>query len=257
MADLMALLVGKNSVHGIDTPGGLGERFALGSLIDKKLCVCGDAEDAILSTKAVAVIKQITGGDPVLIEVKYQQPFSAVCEALLVFCSNTKLKFRYDRGMYDRLIAVPFYNPVAQGEAVERFSELLFEERGYIVGRALEALRALRERHFQFTWVEADGVEDSGSDTQDSGAVITEFAERMCEFSPECHTLSCDLYEAYRLYCQQDGYLPIGNSAFFRTFSAQHPELERTNLRSGRGYRGVRILLIDDACTTKADDVIN
>lgn len=242
LAKLLELIVGKSSTHSVDTPDGIGARFATGSLIGKRLCICGDAENAPISTKAVAVIKQITGGDPILVERKGEQAFSMVCETALVFCSNHKLKLGHDSGFWDRIVAIPFTSPVPASKAIPNYAQLIYEKDcGYIVGEAIRALISLRERGFCFTYVENNSLEEQAAYLADPEIVVTRFIADRCAFQPEEHILSSELYSAYCAYCDYRHEQYMGYSAFGRAFSKQCPHLERTNLRGGRGFRGICI----------------
>ena len=243
-ANLLRLLLGDAQVFSMADPNEISGTWTLGSFPGKRLCYCPDSAQIPLTQASVAVMKQVTGSDLIKAHVKYQQPFTFINEAKLLLISNHPLCGAMDKALLSRLITVPFRHSVPAHKQIPDLAEKLYEERGYIVGKALRALKRLIANNFVFTKLREE-VSGFSYGTLDSGNGIEEFVTDCCILDPESITSTAELFSAYSAYCERNGINALPNSAIFgRSISAGFPELRSSRSAGGagvRGYAGIRL----------------
>ncbi len=235
--NLLRLIIGEKAMFSITDPNELSDRWTFGCLPGKRLCYCPDASKIPLSQQTIAAIKQLTGGDLLRAERKYQDPFTFVNEANLLFVSNYPLCGHYDEALLSRLVVVPFQNSIEPSKQIPDLAQKLYAERGYIVGQALLALRELIQNNFEFTPVECESGFISGfSQTSD---YIEDFFADCCEEIPDSCESTKALFDAYQSYCTENALTALTDSGVFgRQLSLKFPKLERTRNAGGSGVRG-------------------
>lgn len=240
--NLLRSLIGAQHTMSISEPNQLAGDFISGSLIGKRLCYCPDAARVNLSQKSAAMLKQLTGGDLMQANVKYRQSFTFINEATIVFVSNFPLQLPRDSALEDRLVTIPFTMSIPRERQVPNFSRILYKERGYIVGAAIEALRNLADRGFQFTgsdsttYVPANTVGGSALDQ------ITQFVEERCQLDPDGKEYTDTLYQVFCEFSQGNGGILLSREVFSRSLSAAFRGLEPFRTAHQRGYRGIRLI---------------
>ncbi len=235
--NLIRLIVGEKAVYSITDPNELSSRWTFGCLPGKRLCYCPDAAKIPLSQPTIAAIKQLTGGDLLRAERKYQDPFTFVNEATLLFVSNYPLCGHYDEALISRLVVVPFNNPIEPSKQIPDLAQKLYAERGYIVGQAILALRELIQNNFEFAPVDCSPGFISGySLTSD---YIEDFVIDCCEENPDSCESTKALFEAYQFYCTENALTALTDIGVFgRQLSLKFPKLARTRNAGGSGIRG-------------------
>lgn len=246
ITSLCQKLVGKQNTFAIGSLNDLSGTYTLGSLVGKKLCICADAPKEILSNKTIGIVNQLTGKDPVLAEQKYKQPFSYINQAKLLFASNHPLQLPNmldNRAFSGRIVTVPFFNSIPREDWINDLEYLLYEERNYIVGQAIEALLALKARNFTFTKVNARGCESVAVPESLNNSVEL-FVETCCVFDKDSLVQTQELFESYCFFCEDNGQASLVKPIFARTLSQKYPELSTVRGKWGpdsRGFSGISI----------------
>lgn len=228
-------------IKSVDSPNRLSKNFGLGDLADKQLCLCGDMAKVGLSNDTCAILKQLSGGDIIRGEQKFKDSFEFVNKAKILLLSNNPLRGAIDEALRDRLVIVPFNHSVPESERIPHFQDKLYEERGYVFFRYMQALRNLIESGFDYEYV-------NGSDRWISDAPITTdtgiqvFVSQMCILDPQESTPVSMLYQAYMTFCDRAQYVPISDSAqFVRQLRAAYPMLIPLRNKRFRSCRGIML----------------
>lgn len=241
--NLLRNLIGDQCTQSINDPNELSGPWMSGSLVGKRLCYCPDAARVALSQKSAAALKQLTGGDLIQANVKYKQPFTFRNEATIVFVSNHPLAMPRDEALESRLVTIPFSNSIPKERQVPNFSELLYQERGYIIGEAIRALKDLARRGFAFS--RSDDVlpcpiEQDFSDS--TIAQISRFVEQCCQLDSEGREYTDTLYTAFCNFTSETDGSFISREVFSRELSSLFRELEPFRTSKQRGYCGIRLV---------------
>lgn len=125
-------------------------RFAMGSLINKRLISVGDHSGGNVTDSAI--FKQLTGGDPVKIEAKGKQGFFYTFRGGMAFACNELPYFEDDRGghIFERLQIIPCDHFITPGERDPRILDKMQREKSAIIYFFLEGLRRLVARGYHF-----------------------------------------------------------------------------------------------------------
>lgn len=241
--NLLRNLIGDQCTQSINDPNELSGPWMSGSLVGKRLCYCPDAARVALSQKSAAALKQLTGGDLIQANAKYKQPFTFRNEATIVFVSNHPLAMPRDEALESRLVTIPFSNSIPKERQVPNFSELLYQERGYIIGEAIRALKDLARRGFAFS--RSDDVlpcpiEQDFSDS--TIAQISRFVEQCCQLDSEGREYTDTLYTAFCNFTSKTDGSFISREVFSRELSSLFRELEPFRTSKQRGYCGIRLV---------------
>lgn len=242
LMNLLRTLVGDRCTQSISNPNELSGQWMSGSLVGKRLCYCPDAARVTLSQKSAAALKQLTGGDLIQANVKYKQPFTFRNESTIVFVSNHPLTMPWDEALESRLITIPFFNSIPRERQIPNFSELLYRERGYIVGEAIRALKALVNRGFMFS---CSGDVPPYAHEQNFGSAadqVSEFVEQCCRFDSESKEYTDTLYTAFCEFLSESGGSSLSRETFSKELSGLFQELEPFRTSRQRGYRGIRLI---------------
>ena len=181
----------------------MAERFSVANLVGKQLCMSLDLPATPLNAEAVALLKSLTGGDPITADVKYRPHITFVNRAKIVSCTNHPLLLQTeDAAFLDRLIAVPFRYSVPEEQRNGKLLKELNAERAAIVYDAIQAYRALRERNYRFSGeYTVNSMFSKGVATVPASAdeLIVQFVMKYCTIKHDAVTFVDDLY---RRYCE-------------------------------------------------------
>ena len=229
----------------------LGERFALSALADHSLNVSMDLPNGTFDSRAVAVIKQITGQDSLSIEAKNRQPYSDKIRCKLLFGTNhlVELKNR-DEAFASRILLIPFQFPVPANQMNVNLLEQLQQERSGILYHALFAYRIVVQRNYCFTGEHRFGFkqEDIRLPTQ-LVENLNAFVEQCCQLDQSAFTSTEALHQAFIIFCGQTGASPIQDrSVFSRALknllgSQISSTKKRVNGTPLNGYTGLQLKL--------------
>lgn len=236
---LLSILVGADCTMAINDLNDFStNRFLTSSLVGKKLCLCSDMPNRVLSETTVAIIKQLTGGDRMQGERKYRESFDFDNEAALVVGTNHGIsQSGYDEAFNNRKIIIPFLRTIPQEEQIPNIAEIIYRESaGYIVYHACEALRDLIIRKWQFTEVDLSGLHSNGLSANSS--FIDKFVSDKCAFEPNTKTSTQDLYAEFSNHC---GGTPPMNIAMFARDLSNRFALESYRTSTQRGFKGIII----------------
>ncbi len=189
----------------------LGERFSSSLIVGKRINASFDLPAESLKPAAVAMIKMITGGDKITVEIKYQNPFSYHPQCKLIFSSNFPLCFNQnDTSFWDRVRIIPFMNQIPPEKQDKRLLDKLERERPCIIKKALAAYCKLKENNYIFSGGNDYGLQKDQSAQfipQASGDIsqVDQFINLCCDFVPkeQGKTFTKILYEAFGNYCSK------------------------------------------------------
>lgn len=205
-----------------------GERFALSSLVDKRLNVSMDLTDNALSEQAVSIIKQLTGQDLVQVEEKYKAPYSANISCKLVFGTNHSLRLNAsDRAFMRRVLLLPFQYPIEKSQQNPNLRNILMTERSGIFRKVLHAYLAVINRGYVFSGDDLynqQSIPQCGTKQYTIEQGITEFATLQCYEEPDSTISIENLYQSYLSFCMKNDHPYCDNK---QQFSAKFQSIIR------------------------------
>ncbi len=232
----------------------LGEfdgKWTFGSLVNKRLCACLDLPNIPIGSTTLSKVKQLVGDDAVLGEVKYEDPFSFYSEATLLFASNHKLVIQdveNEKAFLDRLIVVPFNNPVSKQDKIDKFYEKLMEEFPYILGEAIKVAAAFINRNENFCELVSPYEGVMGCTNSNSKInLLFSFTKECCLPEENAEITTDDLFNHVIInYPAKDNESQIGYIDFARKIKEPMLTIGAIPIKDihgtgNRGFRGLRL----------------
>ena len=224
------------------------ERFALATIVDKRVNVSMDLPRGELSDQAVAAVKELTGRDAVTVEEKYKAPRFAVISCSLVFGTNHVLRLRTpDEAFAKRVLLLPFMYPVPKAYQDHYLLEKLVTEKSGILYLALMAYRELLTAEYAFAGDDLYTFENQVAEHHQTVAEsMAEFIQCCC-IEADSFAPTEDLFRAYIAFGQTRDVAVIHDAAAFsRQFSlvcgdSVTRKKQRVNGIPVNGYLGVAL----------------
>ena len=180
----------------------LGERFALYGLVGKRINASLDLPSGKLNVQSISIIKQLTGGDALTAEAKYETPFKFENTCKLVFASNHQLRTtEVDEAFEKRCLVIPFKYAIPKKQQDHSLSEKLENEKQAIAMKALLHYKNLKNNNYEFIGEEFILQESEIVMSEEKSILF--FINECCEFSSqEEKTFTSTLYDAYITFCK-------------------------------------------------------
>lgn len=194
-----------------------GDRFSMAAIANCHLCLSMDLSDGVIDSRAVSILKQITGDDPISIEAKGKDAYTGHIRCKILFGTNNPIKLKTRQQPFARrLLLMPFLYPVPEWKKDRNLLDKLKMERSGILYLALRAYCGVVAHGYHFTGEAKYGftaeqiVLDKGP-----GDGVQLFADQCCVLMPDCFTPTEQLHNAYLVFCHQMGLDSISNRAAF------------------------------------------
>ena len=229
----------------------LGDRFGLSIANGKKLIACADLPEMSLSGQAVAVIKNLTGGDTISFDQKYKDMATFINTAKLIFASNFPISISsQDNAFSDRIVEIPFFRSVPKAEQRTDLLEILKSERHAIIHYALLIYNKLRSRNYVFSG--EDFLSQSNNQpivpTITAEDVVNGFVrEHCCDADTTSFVTTENLHGAYCDFCKANHCMPLAKEQFsklFRRLFGERFSQAKRAVADGskpRGYSGLML----------------
>ncbi len=200
-------------------------RPELAEAMGKRLLIASELEEGMrLST---SVVKQLCSTDEISAEKKYKDPFKfRPTHTLVLYTNHLPRVGASDRGIWRRLIVIPF-NAVITGDSdIKNYSKYLLEYAGpaimqWILDGAREAIQA------EYAPPVPESVEAANASYHGDNDWLAHFLDECCDVDPSLSERSGELYAAYRAYCLRTGEYPRSNADFVHALRQRGFERER------------------------------
>ena len=182
----------------------LGGRFALGNCADKLLISCLDIDEKALSSKAVGIIKRATGEYKVSVEAKYKDAEEIIVRFKFVFATNFGFSSqRYDPGLVNRIIALPFIHETLEKDQCADLPERLQEEKDKIVTKILRKMKDIIDSDGSIVIKESALSQALKTEWTIANTFFADFCEQCLEVtdSEDDYVSLDELYTAYKRFC--------------------------------------------------------
>ncbi len=158
------------------------------------------------------VLKMLTSGESVTIELKYVNPRQITDYGKLIAATNQLPKAENTAAFFRRLIILPFQATISEEEKDVFLAEKLKGELPGILNWLLEALPGLLKRNAFTTCESSEQALDEYKLESDN---VKLFQAEMLEPS-EISTHGQELFKAYAAYCKTSGFFPLGKTNFYK-----------------------------------------
>ena len=225
LLNLISAMIGDANISNVSAQDLCESRFKPAEIFGKLVNACADIPSSPL--KDASTIKMIASGDNISAERKNQHPFEFRPFATLLFSANEIPRSRdKTHAFYRRWSFIPFPNRFEGKEKDENIITRLTKPEN------LSAFLQLSVEGLKRLW-EQGGF----SDCQSSNAIMSEykvsndniasFIEDNVTESPGSTIERKALYDAYKEYCEENGYNSVAVRRFNANFQSQLPRVER------------------------------
>lgn len=250
IARLFIELIGQANTGTLRTSK-LADRFEMGRHQHKLLLYGPDVNEDFLSNEGAALLKAITGEDPISPEFKNSNmtPAARPIRASVMVTANSRLRIRFQgdkEAWRRRLIPISFEKEVPEDERVPGLSQKLLDQEGPgILNWGLEGVRRLIADGGKIVLNSRQkGVRDALLDESESSVA---FAREGIIKRPRGRLLASEAYAGYVQFCTKRGWAPETKQRFSTEFNRAvvdcHGITQATDLVTDggnvRGWRGL------------------
>jgi putative DNA primase/helicase len=245
IARVIRALVGPDNVAG-PTLATLGTNFGLWPLLGKSVAMISDARLSGRSDLAAVTerLLSVSGEDALTVDRKNLAPVTVKIPARFMILTNELPRLNDASGaLAGRMILLRLTQSWEGREDINLTDRLLLELPGILLW-AVEGWLRLRERgHF----MQPEAGKDLLSDLEDLSSPVLAFVKERCAEGPGLTATVAELFNAWRLWCQDVGRKEPGTEAVFgRDLLAAVPTLRKVRPREGktryRGYEGICVM---------------
>jgi putative DNA primase/helicase len=217
---ILTALLGNANTSSVSLQAIAADKYATAELFGKLANVMGDLDGSAI--RYTDRLKQLTGGDEVYAQRKYEQPFKFVATAFPIFAANDlpSPMSDFSEGFFSRWMIVPFskgYFP--EGTADPYIETRLLGELEGILVRAVTALRDLAVRRSFTQLEEVTGATASYRENSDPVLAFIQDRIRPVSSSAKAWISRRDVYVAYEAWCSDSGRLPLSARKFYQRFA--------------------------------------
>lgn len=223
-------------------------RFALSRLVGMSLNYDADITNALI--KKPDIIKKITGNDRINVEEKGKDSYKVKLFTKLMFAANDLPAFKDNSGGFKRRAIIIPFNRIPDFN--ERFS--LKEIYREIPAFAYKCLRAFWEAHGQQALETSPAMDKLRSDWEGTNNHVMEFVDDCCTIEKDARSKKVYVYQAYRSFCQDNGYKPLSRVQFTKELERLDTKLhiyDKTAKINGKAYKSYINLKLNPTVVTK------
>lgn len=204
----------------------------LARLQNVRLVIANEVDDG--SLLAEALVKQMTGGEPITARFHYQEFFEFAPKFKLFIAGNHKPTIRgRDNGIWRRIRLIPFQASFAQGQRDKHLAAKLGAELPGILNWAIKGCSAWQKSGLG----EPACVQQAVAEYRDEMDVVGVWLTERCDISGNLETSASQAYQSYKRWAEDNGYRPMSSGSFSREFADRFHKAKRKN---GNYFLGVQ-----------------
>lgn len=194
----------------------LGDRFELGNIYKMRLIQYGDLPSKIIDDNSTAIMKVLTGGDTVSIELKGLDTFDIKYRGAMMYSCNGLPIIGGDLGkhVFERFLIIPCNNPIPKEKQNPRLMEQLLLDKEYIFQWSMEGLKRLLNNNLKFTYSsQSEQAKNDYAIKSDSVRAFINELYKITENQKDRIKLK-NLYIRYEVYCVENGKKAVSKDTF-------------------------------------------
>ena len=231
-AKIIRGIIGKKFTSALSLETLTTNRFALPSIIGKRVNICNEEESKFVSH---SMFKALVGGDPVTGEHKHGNHFDFEPRTKFMFCSNDQPTFNgLSHGLRRRIYIIPFFRIFTNEEQDGDLFEKIQSEFPGVLRWMLSGAKRLVENKYIFSKVSM-AMGDSMVEFENETSSALCFAREFYEVSEDGFISNKDLYAHYVSWCLENGRKPMGSYNFgkdlMKNLKGIDKECKKNNIR--------------------------
>ena len=205
------------------------------------------SESDVEQRLAESLIKQMTGGDTITARFLHQEWFDFEPTHKVFFGTNHRPVIKgTDYAIWRRIRLVPFEITIPEEERDKDLFDKLKDEASGILAWAVKGCLDWQQRGLGVP----EEVKEATDSYREEMDALGEFLKDCCYQKAEAKVSSKQLYEAYSLWCQDNGQELVGQRAFSSALREKGFKPCRIGSRGSRGWAGLELfaILTDTTC---------
>lgn len=202
LAAILSELVGLQNVSSVPLSQ-FSDQFGMESMIGKSLNISAENE---MGGKALKTdnFKAIVSGDPITINIKYRSAISyrPYCR-LLFLVNNLPDSSDVTEGYFRKLMIIPFSKTFKKEDQNVNLKSELLEELPGILNWAIQGLKRLRERNYQFS--PCTVIEESERNYFEEQNPVLDFCQAHVILEEDMSTKQSDFHKMYLWWLKNQG----------------------------------------------------
>jgi P4 family phage/plasmid primase-like protien len=203
-----------NDFVAVSTLDSIQERFGLAKLVGKRLVISSERPRRLVD---VEIIKRLTGGETISVEMKFKDPFEAVIDPVFIFLMNSAPRFKKldDEAFLQRFVVIETSNPLTPEEKDRRVREKLLQNPEDILLYLIWCYIELLKRNLIIPQDETEVMEVLLSGLGD----VRDFFDEVVEVEFGEVIEGSGLYDFYTYWCAQNGRHVVSRNRFYQDFT--------------------------------------
>ncbi len=247
IANFLTKLIGGNYISHVAL-NDLSGTFDSSAILGKVLNCSMDLDAGKINSRSVRILKNATGNDPIMINIKFQEFQTYLATAKFIFGTNHDIYIAsQDNAFWNRLVMIPFMHPIPKEDQDKKLEKKLWTERNSIMIKLLLAARNLILNDYIFSKCElADEIVNMWR--YNKTASVTSFIRNCCIVSPNQNskTHTTELYKEYEQYCVEQDFEDIVSIKAFSNILASVYNLKNKRWHNDsqqllHGYEGISL----------------
>ena len=223
-------------MNALTTRGSGGPRESLADLCGKRFVAASEIEDG--SRLAVSLIKDLSGGESIRADRKYEHGFEFQPQLKLWLSGNHRPVIADNTySIWRRLKLIPFVVTIPADEVDPRYPSRLEAEMPGILAWAVEGCLQWQRCGLG----EPDVVARETGGYRREQDVLADFVEDCCVLASVASISKADLRAAYTRWCEENGAMPLGQRSFRARLLEMGITDGRTADRKTRIWMGLRL----------------
>jgi putative DNA primase/helicase len=242
LLNLVKALAGNANVSAVPLQALAESRFAAAELYGRLANVCGDLDARAI--KRTDLFKQVTGGDQVMAERKYGQPFTFTSFALPMFSANEPpISSDQSEAWFDRWLVIPMDRRFRGTDDDDPHIERRITTNTELQGLLVEAVAGLRRLMDRGRFQPPAAVEAAGDAYRDRLDSVRSFVAEECILLPGSWTPRSAIYTHYKTWASDNGRLAVSATTFNdRLRRDYHGQIEEKKIHGIRRWEGLGYL---------------
>ena len=230
-ASVLTALVGEENV--VDPSlDDLTDRFGPSTLIGKSLAILneGRLSSGSRQSKIVEILLSISGEDRKTADRKNRDAWTGKLTTRFMLISNELPRLTdASAAIASRFVVLMLKNTFYDKENIDLYDELVEELPG-IFNWAVDGWHSLKASG---RFVTPESSADAVADLEDTSSPVAAFVRECCMVDPKCRYRTDDLYEAWCVWCENNGQHASSKQRFGLWLRAAYPGLDNHQRREG------------------------
>lgn len=201
LREVVTSLIGEENTFTIDISQ-LNSRFGAAGICNKRLVGSGDMKFARISE--MDKIKELTGGDNINVEAKFENSYTMQYNGVLWFNCNELPMFSGDTGehVFERFLILSCDNVIPPDQRDPQLKEKILAEKEVIVSVLVEFLKQLIARNYKIT--ESERTKKNREEYSMRNNSLAFFINKCCEIGTG-RTYTSEFRTKYIEWCKDNG----------------------------------------------------